>query len=159
MIPYLTCMLMVANTFGLPPRVLPVIQMVEAGKPGLASRNSNGTEDLGVMQVNTIWVPVFAPQLGLSPEVMRDRLLNQPCFNIAIAGAILSMHMSETKGNLARAIGDYHSRRPTLNARYQTKVGAAAEKIFGKADKALPTTGQTAVAANPDDIGGADSSR
>jgi hypothetical protein len=140
-------MLLVANTFGLPPRVLPAIQMVERGTVGLASRNSNGTEDLGVMQINTIWIPVFGPQIGLSPEAMRDRLLNRPCFNIAIAGAILSMHMRETQGDLAQAIGNYHSRTPVLNARYQAKVGAAVEKMFGKPDKTLPTTRQTAVAA------------
>lgn len=138
MIPYLACMLMVANTFGLPPRVLPAIQKVERGAPGLASRNSNGTEDLGVMQINTIWIPVFAPQVGLSPEAMRDRLLNRPCFNIAIAGAIMSMHMRDTKGDLAQAIGNYHSRTPSLNATYQAKVGAAAERMFGSPNKPVP---------------------
>jgi hypothetical protein len=121
-----------------------------------AQSDSNGTEDLGVMQVNTIWIPVFAPQIGLSPEVMRDRLLNRPCFNIAVAGAIMGMHMRDTQGDLARAIGNYHSRTPSLNAAYQARVGAAVEKMFGSRNKPAPPTNkpvspirQTTVAAAP----------
>lgn len=152
MIPYLACMLTVATTFGLPPRVLPAIQMVEGGASGLVQRNSNGTEDLGVMQVNTIWIPVFASQVGLSEEAMRDRLLNRPCFNIAIAGAIMSMHLRETHGDLAKAIGNYHSRSPGLHGRYQAKVGAAAEKLFGKADEPRPTAWQTEAVMEPPPI-------
>ena len=59
-VPHLACMALVAQLYGLPPRVLPAIQAVEGGRPGLVGRNANGTEDLGVMQINTIWLPVLA---------------------------------------------------------------------------------------------------
>ena len=44
-VPYLACMLAVSQFYHLPPRVLPSIQVVEAGRPGTVSRNWNGTAD------------------------------------------------------------------------------------------------------------------
>ena len=92
-VPHLACMALVATLYDLPPRVLPSIQAVEGGRPGLASRNANGSEDLGVMQVNTLWLPALSSYTGLSQIVLRDRLMNEPCFNIAAAGAILPIAM------------------------------------------------------------------
>ena len=45
-------MALTAAVYHLPPRVLPSIQAVEGGRVGLAHLNRNGTEDLGVMQIN-----------------------------------------------------------------------------------------------------------
>ena len=87
-VPYLACMGLVATLYDRPPRVLPSIQAVEGGRPGLASRNANGSEDLGVMQVNTLWLPALSRYTGLSEAVVRERLVKEPCFNIAAAGAI-----------------------------------------------------------------------
>jgi len=49
-----------ASFYHLPPRVLPSIQAVEGGRPGLVHINENGTADLAVMQVNTIWIQPLA---------------------------------------------------------------------------------------------------
>jgi hypothetical protein len=59
-IPYLACMALVASLYGLPPRVLPSIQAVEGGRLGTVHQNRNGSEDLGVMQVNTLLLPALA---------------------------------------------------------------------------------------------------
>lgn len=128
--PFLACMAFVASFYHLPPRALPSIQAVEGGRPGLVSFNTNGTEDLGVMQVNSIWVGPLARVNRMPPAAVRIRLLHDPCFNIAAAGAILRMHLNETRGNLMRAIGNYHSRTPVRNQAYQEKVLSAAEKLF-----------------------------
>ena len=66
-VPYLACMLSVSQFYHLPPRVLPSIQVVEAGEPGTISRNRNGTGDLGVMQVNSNWVPYLARSWAMTP--------------------------------------------------------------------------------------------
>jgi hypothetical protein len=55
-IPYLACMALVAVVYHLPPRVLPAIQAVEGGTVGNVSQNVDGSSDLGVMQVNTLWL-------------------------------------------------------------------------------------------------------
>ena len=44
-IPSLACMAAAAAFYHLPPRVLPAIQAVEGGRPGLIQPNANGTGD------------------------------------------------------------------------------------------------------------------
>ena len=129
-IPYLACMALVANLYTLPPRVLPSIQAVEGGRPGLASPNSNGSEDLGIMQINTLWLPVLARYTGLAQAEVRERLLHRPCFNIAAAGLVMRTYLDEARGDLMLAIGNYHSHTPARNQSYQTKVRQSAAKLF-----------------------------
>lgn len=130
-IPFLKCMLVVAATTGLPPRVLPVIHALEGGAVGSVHANANGTDDLGVMQVNTIWIPALAARAGLSAVQTRDHLTNDACFNIAAAALILRTYMMETDGALLPAIGDYHSHTPLLNATYQMQAVHVAGEMFG----------------------------
>lgn len=133
MIPYLKCMLVVASVTGLPPRVLPVIQSIEGGAPGMVRPDSNGTEDLGVMQVNTIWVPEIAARAGISQEEARRRLIDIPCFNIAAAALILRGYLAETHGALLPAVGNYHSHTPALNAAYRALAERQAARLFSPA--------------------------
>jgi len=129
-IPYLACMIWVAQFNALPPRVLPVIASVEGGRVGSVHRNTDGSEDLGVMQVNTRWIPPLVTYVGRPAGEIRDRLMNDACFNIAAAGAILRVYLNETRGDLMLAIGNYHSHTPTLNQAYQQLVTGAAWRMF-----------------------------
>ncbi len=129
-IPYLACMALVARVYALPPRVLPSIQAVEGGRPGLVHLNTDGSADLGLMQVNTLWVPVVARALGLAPDAVRTRLTDDGCFSIRIAGAILWEYRRARAGDLMLAIGDYHSHTPPLNRAYQAMVRARAARLF-----------------------------
>ncbi len=129
--PFLACMAVVAQAYGLPPRVLPAIQAVEGGAPGLVHHNTDGSDDLGPMQVNTLWLPVLARTAELPVEEVRERLLTRPCFNVAAAGLILRGYLDETRGNLLRAVGNYHSHTPVLNLRYQARVLRSAAALFG----------------------------
>ena len=129
-VPYLACMALVAHLYDLPPRVLPSIQAVEGGAPGVVSRNANGSEDLGVMQVNSLWVGPLSRYTGLDGATVRERLIARPCFNIAAAGAILRLYLNKASGDLIRAVGDYHSRTPVLHDAYTAKVLQAATRLF-----------------------------
>ena len=129
-VPYLACMALVAQIYSLPPRVLPSIQAVEGGSPGAVHRNTDGSDDLGVMQINTLWLPALSRYTRLDSAEVRDRLLRRPCFNIAAAGLILRTYLDETRGDLMRAVGDYHSHTPLLNQTYQAKVRDAAAAMF-----------------------------
>ncbi len=131
-VPFAACMVLVAQIYGLPPRVLPSIQAVEGGRTGLASRNSNGTEDLGIMQINTIWLPALAHYSGITQAEVRERHLRRPCYNIAAAGLILSIQLEETGGDLMRAIGYYHSRTPVRSQAYQQRVMSSARRLFAQ---------------------------
>jgi hypothetical protein len=131
-IPFLACMLAVAAFYGLPPRVLPAIQAVEGGQVGTVSRNQDGSEDLGVMQVNTRWLGPVAQVTGLPEAVVRERLVGNACFNIAAAGAILHLHLQQSNGDLMQAVGNYHSQTPERHEAYAVRVLEAAARLFGR---------------------------
>jgi hypothetical protein len=130
-VPYLACMALVAQIYSLPPRVLPSIQAVEGGGPGIMHHNTDGSIDLGVMQINTLWLPALSRYTRLDPAEVRERLLYRPCFNVAAAGLILRTYLDETRGELMRAIGNYHSHTPVLNQGYQMKIRQSAAAMFG----------------------------
>jgi len=129
---FLACMLAAAQLAGFPPRVLPAIQAVEGGWPGVVHQNANGSADLGLMQVNTLWVPVVARALAADEAAIRVRLRDDGCFSIRIAGAILWEYRRARHGDLMLAIGDYHSHTQALNAAYQAAVRARAGVMFGR---------------------------
>jgi hypothetical protein len=129
-IPYLACMLAVAQFHHLPPRVLPTIQHVEGGSIGAVSRNANGSEDLGLMQINTIWIAPVSRHTGLTENMVRARLIEDGCFNIAVAGAIMRIYLNEAQGDLLRAVGYYHSHTPEFGLPYRAKVLDAAASLF-----------------------------
>ena len=129
-VPYLACMILVAKLYALPPRVLPSIQAVEGGRPGTVSVNVNGSADLGVMQINTRWLPALAAYTRQQAAFVRERLINEPCYNIAAAGAIMRTYLNETHNDLMRAVGNYHSHTGPLNLRYRLLVVHAAARMF-----------------------------
>jgi soluble lytic murein transglycosylase-like protein len=123
-------MLIVAAATGLPPRVLPVVHAIEGGAVGTVRQDSNGTADLGVMQINTIWVPALAARAGLSEAATEQRLIEDPCFNIAASALILRSYLAEANGALLPAIGDYHSHTPALNTAYAALAERKARELF-----------------------------
>lgn len=129
-VPFLACMLLTASVYHLPPRVLPAILAVEGGHQGSVHRNKDQSEDLGVMQINTLWIYPLARFAGLPPDVVRYRLINDTCFNIAASGMIMRTYLNETRGDIMIAVGDYHSHTPVLNQDYQVKVMDAARTLF-----------------------------
>jgi hypothetical protein len=129
-VPSLTCMALVASLYNLPPRVLPAIHEVEGGGVGTVHVNTDGSEDLGMMQINTRWLPLLSHYTQSPLVVVRQNLLGRACYNIAAAGLIMRIYLDETKGDLMHAIGNYHSHTPTLNQAYQAKVKQSAVKLF-----------------------------
>jgi len=130
-LPYLSCMALVAQIYALPPRVLPSIHKVEGGAPGVVRTNRNGTEDYGVMQINSIWLPALSRYTGLEQSQVRAHLVARPCFNIAAAGLILRTYLDASGGDVMRAVGNYHSHTPLLHQSYRARVTAAATDLFG----------------------------
>lgn len=131
-LPYLSCMLAVAAMQHLPPRILPSIQAVEGGSVGTVSHNRDGSEDLGVMQINTRWLPAVSRRLGAREPQVRAALIRNPCLNILVASAILRLYLRQTDGDFLAAIGDYHSHTPLLNHSYQLEVIGEARSLFGE---------------------------
>ena len=129
-VPYLACMALAASLYHLPPRVLPSIHGVEGGAPGVTHLNTNGTEDLGIMQINERWIPALVRYTGASAERVRIRLMGSDCYNVVAAGWILRTYLDESGGDLMRAIGYYHSHTGPLGLAYRAQVVKAAYRIF-----------------------------
>lgn len=131
-IPFLACMAAAAAFYHLPPRVLPSIQAVEGGRPGLVHANANGSADMGVMQVNTIWIAPLVAYTHLPAAAVANRLVNDSCFNIYAAAAIMRLYLDEARGDPLTAVGYYHSHTPALGSAYQRQVLAAAGTLFAR---------------------------
>jgi hypothetical protein len=119
--PLLACMAAVSTFYHLPPQALPAIYAVENGRAGVVRHNTNGTDDLGVMQINTLWVPVLSRATRVPVTRVHHSLVHDECFNIAVSGAILRIYLHES-GDLVTAIGYYHSHTPALREAYQLRV-------------------------------------
>lgn len=123
------CVVSASHRYDLPIEGLLSILMTEGGKPGLAKENENGTFDLGVMQINTVWLKPNSPLYGYVSE---DTLKNDLCVNIHAAAWILATNMKKA-GDIWRAVGRYHSpRNSRLAWQYMNRVNkklAAARKM------------------------------
>ena len=86
-----------------PELLLHAIVAKENGRVGKASRNKNGTFDLGPAQINTLWVPYFA-RFGVKLE----HLLYDPCTNLQASAYILKDNVNKFKGDWFKAIIAYN---------------------------------------------------
>lgn len=99
------------------PLILYAIARTESNlNPGAINRaNKNGSEDVGMMQINSFWYKHLQPH-GIS----RDDLFDA-CVNLDVAGWVLA-HNMELYGNTWRAVGAYNARSPNLQALYVKKI-------------------------------------
>ena len=128
-VPFLACMIAAASFHHLPVQALAAIQSVEGGGVGTVSVNKDGSSDFGVMQVNSRWVPAVARATRANEAVIRAKLIQDGCFSVKVAAAILDVYKVEAHGNMLEAVGFYHSHTPGLKAAYQLKVLAAAGRL------------------------------
>jgi len=102
----------------------------EAGWIGAAVLNSNGTHDLGPLQVNSWWVPRIARLLGQPEADVRGWLRYDPCFNAEAARWIFLSALA-TAPDYWAAIGIYHSPTAWRQRRYALLVADRLRDRFG----------------------------
>ena len=93
---------------------------------GAIGKNSNGTQDLGIMQINTIHLPAIS-RYGVS----RDDILNDNCKGIYFAAMLLRDCINKY-GNNIDGVGCYHSRTPSRRRRYGAMVLAEYRALVQK---------------------------
>lgn len=103
----------------------------EAGWIGAEVRNTNGTYDLGPMQINTWWVPKIAGQLGRSTAEVRHWLRFDACFNVGSARWIFLAALRDN-GDFWKAVGVYHSPTSWRQQRYALSVAGHIKRRFGE---------------------------
>jgi hypothetical protein len=121
------CVQLAADRYGVPAALIHAILEVEGGRVGQAVANTNGTEDLGPMQINTVWLPRLS-----SYGITREQLQHDRCINILVGAWILADRLKTAKtmeGPAQRrlwwGIGAYHSKTPEHNVDYALKVWRA----------------------------------
>ena len=93
-----------AAYYGVNPELLHAIARVESGMdPGCVNRNANGTEDIGLMQINSVHLPELA-RYGIGREDLFD-----PEVNVYIGAWVLAGCMKR-HGNTWRAVNCYNGR-------------------------------------------------
>ena len=96
--------------------LLYAIARTESGlNPQAIGRNGNGSRDIGLMQINSSWLPTLASH-GIN-----ERDLFEPCINIHVGAWILAGNVSRL-GYTWDAVGAYNATRPTLRRAYIEKV-------------------------------------
>ncbi len=115
------CLMLASHTYSVPPALLVGIYKAEGGAIGQEVSNTNGSYDLGPMQINTVWLPELAGRWGVNEKTARRWIRDDACTNVGVAAWILRGHMDET-GSLSQAIGHYHSRTPLHSAKYKKRV-------------------------------------
>jgi soluble lytic murein transglycosylase-like protein len=118
------CIFTAAQTYSVPPTVILGVLNVESGRVGMAQPNTNGTYDLGPMQINTIWVPELANYWRVPEKTALRWVRDDACINIGVGAWILRKKMNEA-GSLAGGIAGYHSMTPSLGSTYRNKVLSA----------------------------------
>ena len=116
------CLLAAAHTYQVPPAVMIGIMQVEGGRVGQAvGPNTNGTYDLGPMQVNTRWLPELAKLWHVTPAMAKTWVRDDGCVNVNVAAWILKQKIANA-GSLYVGIAHYHSATPGEGQRYASKV-------------------------------------
>lgn len=82
--PPTACIVQAEARYSVPANLIRSVLHAEGAGPGVINKNSNGSEDLGWMQINTLWLPKLA-RYGIT----RKTLLYNPCINVGVGAWIL----------------------------------------------------------------------
>lgn len=116
------CVIAASQTYKVPTPLILILLQVEGGSLGKVSQNTNDTVDIGPMQVNQIWVNKIANHWKTSPEKAALFLKNNFCANVEAGTWILSLGLTEAKGDFWKGVGYYHSHNKELQDDYLRKV-------------------------------------
>lgn len=111
-----SCINQAAVAYHVPATLILAIMRKENGRNGQAVRNNNGTHDLGIMQINTRWLPTLA-KYGYTKQ---DLQFNA-CKNVMVGTWILAGSLANGKTAWS-GVGNYHSKTPKFNLRYRTDI-------------------------------------
>lgn len=110
------CFLLAGERYGVSPLLLKAVARQESGlNPAASHRNANGSTDIGLMQINSSWLPTLARH-GVTEDDLRV-----PCANILVGAWILGSNF-RSMGRTVDALGAYNARDPVKRQAYARQV-------------------------------------
>ena len=111
---YLSCFIKASQYYNVPQQILQAIAYVESKyNPNAYNENSNHSYDVGLMQINSTWLPKLKT-LGITEDMLYD-----PCQSIAVGAWVLANNI-QTYGLNWGAIQRYNGN--DIELKYATKV-------------------------------------
>lgn len=126
-----TCWEAASEGYGIPEKVLKAVAKTESGfNVNAVNRNKNGSHDIGIMQINSAWMPTLE-KYGINEESLKDA-----CTNVKVGAWILSNNAKKLGWNW-NAIGAYNVGCAKLDAaecdrrrsRYAWKIHTALNQV------------------------------
>jgi hypothetical protein len=131
------CLKAAAELHQVPAGLLALLLSVEDGRLGGVSQNTNGTVDIGPMQVNDTWVPKIAGHWRASYEAAYRALRDNFCANVEGGAWILRQALDEAHGDLWKGVALYHSHDPVRKLEYMRLVYAEAMRLKRESEREL----------------------
>lgn len=122
-----SCVVQAEQKYQVPACIMHAVHEIESSgdlAPGLVRNNTNGTQDFGVTQINTVWMQYFERNFGLTPTAFA----NNACLAVHGAAYIIRYEINSSGGDFWRGVGNYHSRSPIEHARYVMNVAREAQR-------------------------------
>jgi soluble lytic murein transglycosylase-like protein len=125
-----------AREYGINPNLLRSIARIESNNnPSAVNHNSNGSSDVGIMQINSSWIKT----MGLEYQ----ELLKNPCYNVMIGAKILKKCMDK-HGYTWEAIGCYNAVNPYMRVKYSWRIfGELNRRSYSNSDTSPSTVKNT----------------
>jgi soluble lytic murein transglycosylase-like protein len=115
-VPAHACWEQAAERYGVSSELLYAIAQTESGlDPHAIGSNNNGSRDIGLMQINSAWLPKLST-LGIA-----ERDLFDPCTSIHVGAWILAGNVQRL-GYTWEAVGAYNATNPALRRAYAKRV-------------------------------------
>lgn len=123
------CWIETGRRHSIEPELLYAIAQVESGlKPDAINQNSDGSRDVGLMQLNSMHLPRLQER-----GITERRLLEEPCLAIDVGASILADFIAQYGYNWT-AVGAYNAGnspdRQALRLRYARKVWERYRALF-----------------------------
>lgn len=121
------CWQVAASRYHIDPLLLYAIAKVESGLNPLArNQNSDGSHDIGLMQINSRHLPELA-RFGITEQT----LLTQPCTSVVVGAWILAQFIRQT-GYGWQAVGAYNAGTASANDSRRARYAAAVWRYYGQ---------------------------
>ncbi len=117
------CSVTAAIQYDIPANIVLAVAEKEGGRAGQWVKNTNGTYDVGSMQINTTYLKDLSAY-----GITANDVAAEGCYSYSLAAWRIRGHIINDKGDLWTKVANYHSRTPKFNKIYRADIIQIAEK-------------------------------